>query len=505
MSSTPNKDAPKNRNNSESGSPELRIRQRKLNSLKAGVHRIDDTTKLVGGVHVIGVGGAGVKVIERFMREAPDDLLSVQGSRLTVLAVDIGDADLNGVRQLAGRYDDRPAQIDIVSLEEPKREMLEATLARYDEFLTLESPFYLRNPDSKGWLPKSPVERNFNGSLSRSIAKAVYGRAYYDCERPMHKMLKRFAESVEKTGDISVVCIVFGLAGGTGGGMAIDLARHLSNGIFGRRVLVAGIGIMPHPDETRTEPSNVHTTLSELDVLLDETKNSGVTVSCGDQYKNPFTAGFLAVQQLPCVSIDKSREIIEAGLASLLSERRGANLWETLRLLNWVAAPPTQHPAARTPWGNRWVHMLAFIDERDINVGVDVRKVLGLTDGCVPEMIELRTHATIEDDIAEAWKCKLDESLTPSLPTQSVKGRSTKHLVLLLPRLSRRDLVLTKIARNGYLAQPKDRKRANHALLLEQGIYLCEPSTSREGMAGANIGAGHQWISVPISEVNCDA
>jgi hypothetical protein len=41
----------------------------------------------------------------------------------------------------------------------------------------------------------------------------------------------------------------------------------------------------------------------------------------------------------------------------------------------------------------------------------------------------------------------------------------------------------------------------NHALLLEQGILLCEPSTRIEGMAGAGVGSSKNWVAVPMSEL----
>ena len=41
----------------------------------------------------------------------------------------------------------------------------------------------------------------------------------------------------------------------------------------------------------------------------------------------------------------------------------------------------------------------------------------------------------------------------------------------------------------------------DHALLLEQGVLLCEPSTRIDGMAGAGIGASQQWVAVPLAEL----
>lgn len=503
MSVATGNEAPNNRNIKNSVSAEVRMKQRKLNSLIAGVHRIVDANKLVAGIHIIGVGGAGARVVERFLSELPEDFLSVSGSRLTALAIDIGDTDLRGVRKFADKFNVNSSQIETISLEQPDQESLGETLSRYDEFLKLEWPFYISNPDSKLWLESVPVLRDSDGSFSRAAAKAVYGRAYYDGERLMQKALKRFGQSVEKTGDMSVVCVVFGVAGGTGSGIAVDLARHLSNGIFGRSVLVVGIGILPHKDEAGIELGNIHTTLSDIDVLCDENKNAGITVSCGDQYKNPFTAGFLAVQQLSWESKDKSFENVDRGLANLLSCRRGANLWETLRLLNWVAAPASQHPAARTPWGNRWIHMLAFGDEKMPVNDLDIRKGLGVIGGCIPEVIEMRTSNETDGDVSDAWVVAIDEALRPELPTQKAKDGSIGTLAIILPRLTRRDLVISRDAWNAYKSHNVEKRHAMQSLLLEQGLCLCEPSSKLEGMAGASIGVGNQWISVQLNEINC--
>lgn len=484
------------------GTTAAKLQQRKLDALKRGVHRIADDSSLVFGIHLIGVGGAGAAVIERFLRDAPSDLLDVPGSRLTALAVDIGGEGLASVDAVAGRFDSQKSQIETVALPMPTKGTLEDTLARYAEFLKLEYPLYHPNPDSTAWLPEAAIERDACGSVPRAIAKAIYGRAYYDGDRPMHQALKRFARSVEATRGDSLVCIVFGLGGGTGSGIALDLARHLSSGLFGRRVLVTGIGIEPHAKEIDAKAAALHTTLAELDVLCDETKNQGVTVSCGEQYRNPFTAGFVVVPQPPGAGIEATRDIIDEQIASLFAQRRGANLWEALRLLNWVAAPSTQHSAARTPWGARWVHLFAFGQDRKGPGDIDIRQALGLLKDYTPEFIELRTSTSTDEAVGGAWASALDSSLCPELPTQRAAGAPQGSVQFLLPRMARRDLVISKTAQAAYDALPLDRRRALHALLLEQGLVLCEPSTRLEGMAGASLSpSGTQWIAVPLHDL----
>ena len=230
------------------GSTEAKLQQRKLDALRRGVHRIGNVDALPYGVHLIGVGGAGVAVVERILRDAPDDLLDANGSRLTALAIDIGDSDgaLAKVRSLAGKFAPERSQIETLALPLPDAAALIDTFQRYRGFLELEYPMIQGRPDFQPWLADAQAAlRRAGEPVPRALAKAVYGQAYYDTGRPMAAALRRFGASTNATQGDAVVCIVFGLGGGTGSGIAIDLARHLSTGVFGRRVLVVGIGIAP--------------------------------------------------------------------------------------------------------------------------------------------------------------------------------------------------------------------------------------------------------------------
>ncbi|MBE0546086.1 MAG: hypothetical protein IH627_00160 [Rubrivivax sp.] len=481
------------------GTTEAKLQQRKLDALKRGVHRIADAAKLPFGIHLIGVGGAGVRVVEQFLRDAPADLLGVPGSRLTALALDIGEHDLAGVRELAGRFGPKESQVEAVALQMPTREELEDTLSRYCEFLKLEYPMYHVNPDSAAWLPTDAVPPGTGNPVPRAIAKAVYGRAFYDAERPMQAALKRFARNVEATGGDSLVCIVFGLAGGTGSGIALDLARHLSCGLFGRRVLVTGIGIAPHEEDALTHSgASLFPVLAELDCLCDQEKNNGITLSCGEQYRNPFTAGFILVPQPGGSGVETTRAVVNRELALLFMQRRGANLWETLRLLNWVAAPSTQHSAARTPWGARWIHLYGFGEGSAPPQGLDVRRALGLLPDYSPEFIELRAAEGADPASLSAWARTLDTALAPEVPAHQVGGGRPGSIQFVLPRIAKTDLAVFFAAREAYDALLPAERHGAHALLLEQGVLLCEPSSRLEGMAGASLGKGGQWVAVPM-------
>lgn len=489
------------------GTTEAKLQQRKLDALRRGVHRIADPQSMPYGVHLIGVGGAGVRVIEQVLRDAPDDLLATAGSRLSALAIDIGQDTSAEVRSLASRFAGERAQIEALSLAVPDAEVLADSLRRYREFLELEYPMVQGHAQYLPWLPDDLAMPQAGEPVARAVAKAIYGQAYYDGGRPMAAALRRFAASTTATQGDAVVCIVFGLGGGTGSGIALDLARHLSNGIFGRRVLVAGIGIAPcDGDAPEHTGARLFPVLNELDCLCDENKNRGVVQACGDLYKNPFTAGALIVPQQPAWEQTKNLAATHARvnreIASLLTLRRGANLWEMLRLLNWVAAPSTQHSAARTPWGAKWMHVLGFEDAAlpPQAAASELARQLGLQRGYSPEFIEMRV-ADAAAAPAAAWAAALEAALAPEVAPQIAGGGGEGSVQFVLPRVSKADLGLFFAARDAYDQLPQPARLLDHSLLLERGVVLCEPSTRIEGMAGASIGGGGQWIAVALDDV----
>ena len=488
------------------GSTEAKLQQRKLDALRRGVHRVADADSLPYGVHVIGVGGAGAKVVEQILRDAPADLLATSGSRLSALAIDIGDAALGGVKALAAKFPADWAHIETIALAIPTPAALAKTLQDYRGHLELEYPMLQGNAEFQPWLAENAALPAGGEPVPRAVAKAVYGQAYYEADRPMAAALKRFAVSTNATQGDAVVCIVFGIGGGTGSGIALDLARHLSTGLFGRRVLVMGIGIAPcEGDAPVHRGGQLFTAFNELDGLCDEGQNRGVVQACGELYKNPFTAGFLMVPQQPVFAqthnLAATHARVDHELAALLTQRKGANLWEVLRLLNWVAAPSTQHSAARTPWGAKWMHVLGFADaaRAPVEAARELVNQLGVLPGYAPEFIEVRVAEA--GDEATAWADALDASFGPEAKTSVATGGAAGSIQFVLPRVGKADLGVFFDVREAYdRMQPAERVLA-HSLLLERGVVLCEPSTRIEGMAGAGLGGGGAWVAIPFDEM----
>ena len=315
--------------------------------------------------------------------------------------MDIGAQDLLQVQELANNLPPEQAQVRTLALQVPSRDELFSSLRQYREYLKLEYPRYYWNLDYEPWLPDH-IDIPQSGHFPRAIAKAIYGRTYYEEPEILEQELEDFAKSVRATKCQTAVCVVFGLGGGTGSGIAVDLARHLSNVNFGRSALVLGIGIAPcDGDFTEHKGGNLFPVLNELDCMLDQEKNEGIVKVAGDLYRNPFTAGFLVVPQKPIwqktKDLSSTHHRVDSELASFLTRNQGLDLYETLRLLNWVGAPPTQHMAARSQYGERWAHIFGFMNldsGNEVPAVDDLPSQLGLSGGSFkPDFFELRVSA----------------------------------------------------------------------------------------------------------------
>jgi hypothetical protein len=420
---------------------------------------------------------------------------------MSVLVVDVGGKDLEDVREAAASLPPGRAIVDVIALDPVGMDRLQSTFQDYQTYLKLEYPLYPWKLNCKGWLPDAAMPLTTDGSVRRSYAKALYGHSYYAGDRHLADAIRRFGERMDDEKVQSIVAVVFGVGGGAGSGIVVDLARHLSNAALGRRALVVGLGILPcEGNLPRHRGGGLLATLNELDCLGDEAKNKGVVLSCGELFRNPFTAGFLLVPQehvwRATRSLERTHQRVNAEVVSLLTARGGTNLLETLRMLNWVAAPSTQHSAARTPWGERWIHMLGFLDLVDgaAAPGADFRDALGILDSYRPEFIEVKVPSSAQDGVTGV----LETIFAPDVPPQVVNGGRESSAQFILPSLRKTDLSWFKTALDVYEQESWDDKLLDHSLLLEQGIVLSEPSSRIEGMAGASLHGGESWIAVPM-------
>ncbi len=487
---------------------EAKLARRKLDALKRGIHRIGEEEALPVSVHFVGIGKAGAGVLARILEDLPDDFLSDENASLTALALDIGDQDLGPVRAAAEKLPADKTQVETVAMEMPPRKDLFATLRRYREFLKLEYPRYYWNPNYEPWLPAKTALPAAGEHFDRATAKAVYGREYYDGERPLRDALQRFTKHVDASANQSVVCIIFGLGGGTGSGIVVDMARHLSNVNFGRRALVLGMGIAAcdGDDQVHRGP-DLFPVLNELDCMGDQAKNEGVIAVWGDLYRNPFTGGFITVPQNHVWEATKNlaatHDRVDREIASFATRNKGTDLWETLRLLNWVGAPPTQHAAARTPYGASWAHVLSFTEADGSGLPAkDLRRNLGLLDSYRPDFIEVRAGEAESAEIQGAAKA-LGDVFTPVADPEVtvVGGLESGSIQFILPCVAKVDFADFYTARAAYDGLDWEEKLSNHSWLLDLGVMLSEPAIRFDGMAGECLWGCACWVVVPYDQI----
>ncbi|MBC3194911.1 hypothetical protein H7X46_28050 [Pseudonocardia sp. C8] len=523
-------------------------------------------------IHAVGIGKTGAQMIDALMRTGElEDMLDDPRARFTALAVDIGDADMRQMRQYGDSFLDRlrereiptdRAQIRSVDLPVPGADELSRSLERYPEWLAEEYPRFDYRPAFVPWLPPNvtlpTADKNYVGQLEqpaqeehfpRAVAKAIYGHAYYGSDGTLRKELDDFARSVDQTRLPSIVLVFFGIGGGTGSGMVVDLARHLTNVRLGRRVPVVGVGSLPcSGDPEYQRGASVYATLNDLDCMLDETKNAAITSVWGDLYKNPFNGGFLALPQeqswerlhryttitkgvLPEVrhyqALHVTNKFVDDSFCRYVLNDYGRELFRVLRPSGYTGAPHERiSPGART-----WT---LFNVAKLTHPGVQVlpgepmskwRDMIGTWVGYLPKWMGVREG--FKTDYIEAhtfsarsrWNDRLQKKLEETLSRYLLPGDDgtlrtsvgeffdelTVYTNIIMTGVARPDLVAFQESRAIYDALPEQDRLAHHSFLLELGIALSERNQEFGDYAGKALGEGAVPTTISYDDIRGEA
>jgi hypothetical protein len=509
-------------------------------------------------IHAIGIGKTGAYMVEALLRTGEiEDMLEDPRARFTGLAIDIGDQDMHELREYASgfnaRLDERGiprerAQVRTVGLEVPDREDLQTSLNRWREYLKLEYPRYYWNPNYEPWLPADLELPKAGDSFPRAVAKAIYGHYYYGEPRSLDKELDAFVQSINDTKLPSIVLVFFSMAGGTGSGMVVDLARHLSNVKLGRRIPVVGVATMPFSgdEEHAGGSAALFPTINELDCMLDDAKNQGVMAVWGDLYKNPFTGGFLALPQehswqrlssytktgQPAIrdALRKgvTRKFVDDSFARFIVQDYGRLLFKLLRPAGFTGAPHERNTSGDRAW-------TLFDIAKFTHPGVEVlpgeprskwREVVskwigyipkwsGLKDGFKTDYIEVHSVSP-----RELWNDTLQKKLESTLRDYLLEGEDgtlvtshgeffdelTAYANIIIPGVAKTDFTAFYAARDAYdKVESWEEKLLMHSWILDLGVMLSEQSIRFEGMAGECIWGCACWVVVPHEAIRGDA
>lgn len=241
-------------------------------------------------VHVIGIGRTGGVYVEALLRtgEVEDNLVS-EGATFSGLLIDIGVDDLqipnDYARSLKSRMTQRKIPANRYHYESLNLDLPDE--ADFSEKLNaVRAPFEAGGGTNlMAKLPKGFEMPKPGGHIPRAVAKAVGAFGLYHDDKPLAGALERFAETVRKCTHDSTVFVAFGLAGGTGSGIAFDVARELKKMDLGDKVRIVGLAQLSHSGDADYENSVAQTmSIEEVD-----------RVSNGPVEENPFPGGCFIV------------------------------------------------------------------------------------------------------------------------------------------------------------------------------------------------------------------
>lgn len=494
-------------------------------------------------IHVVGLGRTGAVYVEALLRtgEIEDQLLD-GSARFAALVVDIGDDDTGIASDYAVSFKKRlvsrgiPADrfhFEAVTLPPPS-ETLITDFAKSSEFLNGKSAALAAGPVGT---TGTPAALDADGHAPRALAKAIYADAYYGGDRPLDRALAAFAEHVEQATRPSLVLVCFSLAGGIGGGMAVDLSRHLGTVKLGGRVPVIGVGQLPSsgdPANLQASP-RLYATLNDLDCMLDTDKNQAVVDTWGETYRSPFTGGFFVVnpeqswQRLTAytttgeppirqrikqtvtnrfvadsfmrlVVVENGHDLVRAlrpsGLEGGTDNVSGVSRHWTLFNVAKLTHPGVQvlPGESRSKWGSVIGQWVDFTPKWD-----------GLTEGFKTDYAEIFIYASRNmehERMTAAFKNMvireylIDADSTLKVYAHEFFDTLTAYANIALPGVAKTDLDAFWVSQKLYDALTPAQQLAEHAWIIDSGVTLPAGSATLAPASGSAVSGATCWNAV---------
>lgn len=241
-------------------------------------------------VHVIGIGRTGGAYVEALLRTGEvEDNLALEGSALSGLLIDIGEDDVNIPNDYARSLKSRLVQRGIPA-ERFHYESFNLALPGLDDFPgkldAVRAPYEAAGGTNLiSELPADFTLSDTRKHVPRAVAKAAGVFGLYLDDAPLAAAVDRFADKVRASGNPSTIFLAFSLAGGTGSGIAAEVARKLKALDLGDTVKVVGVAQLSHSGDGDYENSLAQTlSLEDLDGF-----------ARGSAEDNPFPGGCFIV------------------------------------------------------------------------------------------------------------------------------------------------------------------------------------------------------------------
>ncbi|MGC8726225.1 MAG: tubulin-like doman-containing protein [Thermoplasmata archaeon] len=246
-------------------------------------------------INLIGLGGTGCNVIENYIKD-PSFIERLKGDfnyKFNAIALDIAEKDLNSLKDTYRDLQDKLKKEGISQ----DRIFIGLNTIKFNGSKVLEG-FIKRNPslfgvDNNNIKSNNIKSVNFNtikipnlaGGVGRKrgLSRALFISNYMN-NPEINSLISQFGTRVNSTNK-NVIITVFGVGGGTGSGMVVDMAKYIKKQL--PNVNIFGLAIVPSQnDDGLSRGPSPYMALNEFKILFD---NESITKY---GFENPFTTMF---------------------------------------------------------------------------------------------------------------------------------------------------------------------------------------------------------------------
>ena len=314
-------------------------------------------------MQLIGLGGAGVNILEAFINNRREliPLLKKEGIRISCLAIDVADHDIQSLeasaKDLSEELREKGIPSDKMSLiaksvKFPTPESMFDFIKKYPEYLSREG---VATPeDYQPWLASSMDIPPLAGGVGRrrALSKAIYGLNYHHL-RLLDNYMDSFKEHLFTSTIQPVVFVIYGLGGGSGSGMVLDFTRHLRKKL-GSGVPIVGLCVLPCTgDDPPAKGTSAYSALVEHSLVVDKQSNARIIRQFGNTYENPFSS-FLVMPLGPAysktASLIDAKQIIDDAIVDLL-----------MNSLSFDLADLLSNIGANIDMEGKWLHVISTL------------------------------------------------------------------------------------------------------------------------------------------------
>lgn len=335
-----------------------------------------DLPKRNFAIQLVGLGGTGTDIIASLMKNkgALASLLRTEGLRVSCMALDVADDAIpnllrayDGAREELKQRNIPAERLFLVanSVKFPNPGVMFDYVRGYPAYLQREND--VLPADYKPWLSATIQIPPLAGGVGRqrALAKAIYGLNYHVLQL-VRDAISSFKEHVVSSTLQPIVFVIYGVGGGSGGGMVPDFARHLRKEL-GSGVPMIGLAVLPcSGDDPPAKGASAFSALVESGISLDRGVNSALVSKLGTPYETPFNA-FFVVPLAPAYGQGKGRPFahrtIDQAIVDIL-----------VNCLNFDLADLLAHVGCNVDLEGQWLHTLSTI-----SVAYPVQEYIDLT------------------------------------------------------------------------------------------------------------------------------